>query len=78
MHDFALTEEFQGLAHIGVIHHTKQVIIGYARFLFCRKVLVDICKHVAFNADIFHIGGHTCGACGVDTCRVVCKILRHG
>ena len=35
MHDLALAKEFYGIAHVGVIHKTKYIVIGGSRLLLC-------------------------------------------
>lgn len=37
VYDFAFPQEFQRVAHIGVINQTKQIVIGCACLLFCCK-----------------------------------------
>jgi len=35
VHDFALTQEFDGLTYIGVFNQTQNVVVGGAGFLLC-------------------------------------------
>ena len=35
MHDLALTEIFDGIAHVGIIRQTQNIVIGHARLLLC-------------------------------------------
>lgn len=35
MRDFSLTQKFNRITHIGVIHKTQDVVIGDARLLLC-------------------------------------------
>ena len=42
VHDLALTQELQGVAHVRVVNQTQEVVIGHARFLLCGEILVEI------------------------------------
>ena len=35
MHQLAFAEEFEGLAYVGVVYHTEQVVVGDACLLLC-------------------------------------------
>ena len=35
MVDFALAKEFDGIAHVRIVHKTEDIIIRCARFLLC-------------------------------------------
>ncbi len=35
MHQLAFAEEFEGLADVGVVDHTEQIIVGHAGLLLC-------------------------------------------
>ena len=35
MDELALTEEFEGLADVGVVDHSDKVVVGDACFLLC-------------------------------------------
>ena len=35
MHQLALAEELEGLADVGVVYHSEQIVVGHAGFLLC-------------------------------------------
>ena len=35
MHKLALAQILDGIAHVGIVHHTKDIVIGHARLLLC-------------------------------------------
>ena len=42
MHDFALTEEFDGIPDIGIVAEAQDIVVRGPRFLFCCHVFVNI------------------------------------
>ncbi len=74
MHDLPLTQELDGLANVGVVAQTQDVVVGDACLLLGGKVLVEVGDDIALDAYIFHIERHTRGGDGVDAGGVIDKI----
>ena len=47
MHNLALAQELDGVAHIGIIRKAQNVVIRYAGLLLGGEVFVDVCQRVA-------------------------------
>ena len=50
MHNLALAQELDGVAHIGIIRKAQDVVIRYAGLLLGGEVFVDVCQRVAHAA----------------------------
>ena len=42
MHDFPLTQEADGIADLGILYQTKDVVVGGAGFLLCCNLISAI------------------------------------
>ena len=51
VNDFALAQELDGVAHIGIIRKAQDVVIRYAGLLLGGEVFVDVCQRVARYGD---------------------------
>ena len=49
MHDFPRAEEFDGVAHVGIVAHTENIVVGRAGFLFGGEVLVKVGDRIALG-----------------------------
>lgn len=49
MNDLTFPQEFEYIAYITVIDETKQIVVGYARFLLC-CIWIDITVPQSFRA----------------------------
>lgn len=47
--DFTLTQEFDRIAHIGIVHEAQDVVVGHPCFLFRSEVLVEIGEEIALT-----------------------------
>ena len=74
MDDLSLTEIFDDVADVGIVAEAENVIVGDARLLLCRQILVQVCDDVALDADIFHIKGNACGGDGINARGMIHKI----
>ena len=72
--DLALAEEAEGIAHVGIVDHTEQVVVGDARLLLGGEVLVQIGDDVALDADILRIERHSRGRLRIDADGVIGEI----
>ena len=70
MNYFALAEEFYDVVYVGVIGEAEDVIVGDARLLLCREVLVEVGKRVSLRGYRHCRERLTRGGCGVNTCAV--------
>ena len=43
MNDLTLAQILDGIAHIGIVNETKDVVVGYASLLFCCYCINTIC-----------------------------------
>ena len=53
----ALTQEFDRIAHVRVVYKSEDVVVGNARLLLSRQVLVKIGENVSLYTNVFHIKG---------------------
>ena len=40
MHDLPLPQKLNGVSHVGIVHHAKDVIVGHPCFLLCCYVII--------------------------------------
>ena len=78
MDDLSLTEIFDDVADVGIVAQAEDIVVGHARLLFCRQILVQVCDDVALDADIFHIKGNACGGDGINARGMIHKIGGEG
>ena len=71
MHDFPCAEEFDGVAHVGVVAHAEDIVVGGAGFLLCSEVFVQVGKRVALGLDIRRRPRHAACRDGVNAGGVV-------
>lgn len=64
VYHLARTQEFQRLAHVGVVDQAQQVIVGRARLLLGGQILRQVGDRVAFDTDIFRTPRQDDAACG--------------
>lgn len=74
MGDLSLTEEFDGVSDVGIVYEAKNVIVGYAGFLFGGEVFVQIGKYIALDADIGCGKGRSCGRLRINACSMINEI----
>ena len=74
MRDLPLAQEFDGVADVGVVYETENIIIGYARLLLGGEVFVQIGKYIALDADIGCREGCSCGRLRINACGVINEI----
>lgn len=74
MCDLSLTEEFDGIADIGIVYETEDVIIGYTSLLFGCEVFVQIGKYITLDSDIGRGKGCSCGRLRINACGMIDKI----
>lgn len=74
MHNLALAQELDGVAHIGIIRKAQDVVIRYAGLLLGGEVFVDVCQRVARYGDTRRTERRAGGRCRVNARRVVDEI----
>ena len=42
MYYFALAEKFDNVVYVGIVGEAQDIVVGDARLLLCREVLVEI------------------------------------
>ncbi len=75
VHDFTRAQEFDGVAHVGVVGQAQDVVVGHARLLFRREVFGQVADDVALGLERFGRPRHAAGGDGVKAGGVVDKIL---
>ena len=74
MHNLALAQELDGVAHIGIIRKAQDVVIRYAGLLLGGEVFVDVCQRVARYGDARCTERRAGGRYRVNARRVVDEI----
>ena len=74
MHNLALAQELDGVAHIGIIRKAQNVVIRYAGLLLGGEIFVDVCQRVARYGDARRTERRAGGRCRVNARRVVDEI----
>lgn len=73
--DFALAQELNDVAHVGVIHEPQNVIVGHARLLLGGEVLVEVGNRVALDLQIRGGKRLARGGGGIGAHRVVHEVF---
>ena len=61
MNDLALAEIFYGVANVGIIHKSQDIIVGHARFLLCyyhvfaTTLSVALRRHLSQRARLLYV-----------------------
>jgi len=74
MDDLALTQEFDGIAHVRVIRQAQNVVVGHARLLLCCQVLVEVGDGITLDSHVLHVVGHARRGDGIDARGMVDEI----
>lgn len=74
MHDLTLSEKSYGINNIRVVYHSKNIVIGSAGFLLCRKIFRQIGDGVALALEICRSKGCSRSRLGIDARCVVNKV----
>ena len=51
MNKLAFAQEFDRVAHVGIVREAENVIVGQTRFLLCREVFRQVCYRVAGGCE---------------------------
>ena len=71
MYDFTLTQEFDWIAYIGVIRKAQDIVIRFAGFLFCCKILEKIRNRIALGLKFTGIQRNSSCCLRPDTCCMI-------
>ena len=75
MHDLALAQEFDGVAHVGIIGQAQDVVIGHARLLLGGKILHQVGNGIALGLQGGGGKGRSRGGGGIDAKGVIHEIF---
>lgn len=51
MNKLSFAQEFDRVAHVGIVREAENVIVGQTRFLLCREVFRQVCYRVAGGCE---------------------------
>ena len=72
--DLAFSEEADRIGDVAVVAEAKDIVIGLACLLLCRKVFREVCYRVAGGLEGVRVPRHTACRNGIESGRVVNKV----
>ena len=76
MDDLPLTQEANDVVYVGIVGKAKDVVIGFAGFLFSGQIFGQIGDHVTGRLDGSSRPREAGGGRRIDACRVIHEIAR--
>ncbi len=74
MDNFTRPQKADCVSHVGIVGHSKNIVVGNAGFLFGGEVFMDVTDRVALYLHGCRSKWHAACVAGIDTVRVVHEI----
>ena len=74
MHDLAFAQEFDRIAHIGIVNQTQDIVIGRSGLLLSRQIFVQIGDDVALALNICGRERYACRRRRIYACGMIDKV----